>query len=86
MQVFSILYFICSYIYIIPQIYTLVITKSSNDYSLWQLLISFIGAVCWTIYIYTSKQSIIIYVGNALDILFLLIVDFFILKYYKRDK
>lgn len=85
MWIFCLFYYICSYTYSIPQLIKLIRRKKSNDYSLIQLLISFIGLSCWTTYIYTSYQSIIVYVGTAIDMVLLSLVDFFIIYYYKRN-
>ncbi len=86
MAFFCTIYYICSYIQTIPQLVKLIKTKSSNDYSLKQVLIGFIGLVCWSVYIFTSKQSTLVYIGTVLDFLLLVLVDALILKFYKLDK
>jgi uncharacterized protein with PQ loop repeat len=86
MAFFCTIYYICSYIQTIPQLVKLIKTKSSNDYSLKQVLIGFIGLVCWSVYIFTSKQSTLVYIGTVLDFLLLVLVDALILKFYKWDK
>ena len=75
MAIFCTIYYICSYIQTIPQLIKLIKTKSSNDYSLWQVALGFIGLVCWSIYIFTSKQAIIVYIGTIVDLLLLILVD-----------
>ncbi len=86
MAIFCTIYYICSYIQTIPQLVKLIKTKSSNDYSLKQVIIGFVGLVCWSVYIFTSKQSTLVYIGTVLDFLLLVLVDVLILKYYKWDK
>ena len=86
MVIFCTIYYICSYIQIIPQIIKLIKTKSSNDYSLGMLLLQFIGVSCWTIFIFTSNQNVIVYIGTIIDMLLLIFVDVLILKYYKFKK
>ena len=83
MPLFCTIYFICSYSCVIPQIIKLIKTKSSNDYSLGMISIQLFGIICWSIYVFTSKQSIIVYFGTVIDLVLLIIVDLLILKYYK---
>ena len=83
MAIFCMIYYICSYIQTIPQIIKLIKTKSSNDYSLGMIMLQFIALICWSIYIFTSIQNVLVYIGTIIDLLLLLVVDFLILKYYK---
>ena len=83
---FCTIYYVLSYIQTIPQIIKLIKTKSSNDYSLSMLLMQLISLISWSIYIFTSQQSIIVYIGTTIDLLLLLLVDYLILKYYNFDK
>ena len=82
MVIFCTIYYILSYIQTVPQIFKLLRTKSSNDYSLGTILLQFIGLTCWTIYIFTSNQKSLVYIGTIIDMILLIIVDFLILKYY----
>lgn len=84
MTVFCTIYYILSYIETVPQIVKLIKTKSSNDYSLGMIFIQLIALISWSIYIFTSQQSIIVYIGTIIDLLLLLLIDFLILKYYKN--
>ena len=86
MAIFCIIYYILSYIETIPQIIKLLKTKSSNDYSLGMILLQFIALISWSLYIFTSIQSIIVYIGTIIDLLLLMFVDFLILKYYRFSK
>ncbi|MBR6073188.1 MAG: PQ-loop repeat-containing protein [Bacilli bacterium] len=86
MVIFCTIYYICSYIQTVPQIIKLIKTKSSNDYSLGMLLLQFIGVLCWSLYIFTSVQSIVVYIGTIIDMILLILVDGLILKYYKFNK
>lgn len=83
MEIFCTIYYVFSYIETIPQIIKLLKTKSSNDYSLGMLFLQLIALVSWSIYIFTSQQSIIVYIGTIIDLLLLLLIDFLIIKYYK---
>ena len=83
MTIFCTIYYICSYIQTVPQILKLIKTKSSNDYSLWQVALCFVGVVCWSIYIFTSNQDIIVYIGTIIDLILLILVDVLILFFYK---
>lgn len=86
MAIFCTIYYILSYIETIPQIIKLLKTNSSNDYSLGMISIQLIALISWSLYIFTSKQSIVVYIGTIIDLLLLLFVDFLIIKYYKFDK
>lgn len=83
MVIFCTIYYILSYIETIPQIIKLLKTKSSNDYSLGMILLQFIALISWSLYIFTSIQSIIVYIGTIIDLLLLMFADFLILKYYR---
>ena len=89
MAIFCTIYYICSYIQTIPQVVKLLKTKSSNDYSLWQVFLGMFGLICWSIYIFTSKQAMIVYIGTVIDLVleFLvvgLILVFFNFKNHKK--
>ncbi len=83
MAVFCTIYYVLSYTYTIPQIAKLLRTKSSNDYSLTMVAMQLVAVISWTLYIFTSVQSIVVYIGTVIDLLLLFFVDFLILKYYK---
>ena len=82
MTIFCTVYYVLNYIKIIPQIIKLIQTKSSNDYSLSMILLQLISMISWTLYIFTSEQSIIVYIGTVVDLLLLIITDYLIWKYY----
>ncbi len=83
MTIFCTIYYILSYVQTVPQIIKLLKTKSSNDYSLGMIIIQLIALISWSLYIFTSKQSVIVYIGTIIDLILLFLVDFLILKYYK---
>ncbi len=83
MAIFCTIYYILSYVEIVPQIKKLIKTKSSNDYSLGMITIQVIALISWSLYIFTSIQSIVVYIGTVIDLLLLIFVDYLILKYYK---
>lgn len=83
MAIFCTIYYVFSYIQIVPQIIKLLKTKSSNDYSLIMLLLQLISIISWTIYIYTSKQNMIVYIGTIIDLILVVFIDILIIKYYK---
>lgn len=82
MTIFCTVYYVLNYIKTIPQIIKLIQTKSSNDYSLSMILLQLISMISWTLYIFTSEQSIIVYIGTVVDLLLLIITDYLIWKYY----
>lgn len=83
MTIFCTIYYICSYIETIPQIVKLIKTKSSHDYSLGMIALQLVALISWSIYIFTTKQNTIVYIGTIIDLILLFLVDFLILKYYK---
>lgn len=86
MTIFCTIYYILNYFHSIPQIIKLIKTKSSNDYSLWTISIQLIAIISWTLYVFTSKQNIVVYIGTVVDLIILLVVDFLILRYYDFKK
>ena len=86
MIVFCTIYYILSYIQTVPQIIKLLKTKKSNDYSLGMITIQLIAVISWSLYIFTSKQSIVVYIGTIIDLALLMLVDFLIFKYYKYKR
>lgn len=83
MAIFCTIYYVLSYIQTIPQIIKLLKTKSSSDYSLGMLFIQLIALISWSLYIFTSKQSTVVYIGTIIDLVLLLLVDFLIIKYFR---
>lgn len=57
-----------------------------SDYSLGMITLQLIALISWSIYIFTSQQSTIVYIGTIIDLILLLLIDFLILKYYKFNK
>ena len=79
MAIFCTIYYVLSYIEMLPQIIKLIKTKSSNDYSLGMIFLQLIALISWSIYIFTSQQSIIVYIGTVIDLVLLFLIDFLIL-------
>ena len=86
MAIFCTIYYICSYIQTIPQVIKLIKTKSSNDYSLWQVFLGMAGLICWSIYIFTSNQAMIVYIGTAVDLVLEFLVVGLILAFFDFKK
>lgn len=82
MAIFCTIYYICSYIQTIPQVVKLLKTKSSNDYSLWQVFLGMFGLICWSVYIFTSKQAMIVYIGTIIDLVLEFLVVGLILVFF----
>ena len=82
MAIFCTIYYICSYIQTVPQVYKLIKTKSSNDYSLWQVFLGMVGLICWSVYIFTSSQAMIVYIGTVVDLVLEFLVDGLIVGFY----
>ena len=86
MTIFCTIYYILSYIQSVPQIIKLIKTKSSNDYSLGQVILKLIALISWSLYVFTSKQDIVVNIGTITDLLLVVFVDYLIIKYFKLNK
>ena len=84
MEIFCTIYYVLNYVKTVPQILKLIRTRSSSDYSLSMILLQLISMVSWSLYIFTSLQSIIVYIGTVIDLILLVITDILILMYYKK--
>lgn len=85
MEIFCTVYYVLNYVKTVPQIVKLIRTRSSSDYSLSMIILQLISMISWSLYIFTSKQSIIVYIGTVLDLLLLIITDILIFIYYKKE-
>lgn len=83
MEIFCIIYYICSYISGIPAIVKLIKTKKSNDYSIIETVLTITGTTAWTIYIFSTEQSILVYIGTIIDEIMILIWNGLVIKYFK---
>jgi uncharacterized protein with PQ loop repeat len=84
MTIFCTIYYILSYIQTVPQIIKLLKTKSSNDYSLGSITLSLVGMFCWVIYLFTTKQDLILYIGAAIDIVLNVLFAILVFAYHKK--
>ena len=84
MEIFCTIYYVLNYVKTVPQIMKLIRTKSSSDYSLSMILLQLISMISWSLYIFTSVQSIIVYIGTVIDLVLLVVTDVLILLYYKK--
>lgn len=85
MEIFCLIYYTLNYVKSVPQIIKLIRTKSSNDYSLSMLAMQFVSVLSWSLYIFTSKQSSLVYIGTIADMVLMIITDVLILKYYRKE-
>ncbi len=86
MDIFVVIYYVLNYIKSIPQIIKLIRTKSAGDYSLGTICMQFIAVLSWSLYIFTSKQSTLVYIGTVADLLILIITDVLIVMYYHSGR
>lgn len=86
MTIFCTIYYVLNNIQTFPQIFKLLKTKSSNDYSLLTTILHLVACISWTLYIFTSRQSVVVYVGTVIDIVLLSLVTFLIFRYYNFSK
>ncbi len=86
MTIFCTIYYVLNYIQTFPQIIKLLKTKSSNDYSLLTTILHLVACISWTLYIFTSRQSVVVYIGTVIDMVLLSLVTFLIFSYYRFSK
>ena len=84
MAVFCTAYYVLNYVKTIPQIWKLIQTRSSSDYSMSMIILQLISMISWSLYIFTSPQSVIVYIGTVLDLVLLIITDILIVRYYHK--
>lgn len=85
MSICCLIYYALSAIQMIPSIYRILKRKSSIDYSVIATWISMVALICWSIYIYLSEQTILVYVGTTIDLVMLIVYTISVL-YYHNDK
>lgn len=78
------IYYVSSGIQEIPSIARVIKRKSSIDYSLPGVFLNLIAAVAWSIYIYSSEQTIIVKIGTFTDLMTVFVYTFVMLKYHKE--
>lgn len=85
-QIFYIIYCIIVYVEYFPRIIKLIRTKSSSDYSKGSTILSLVGMCCWTIYLFTTDQDLILYIGAFIDIILNIIFFVLVFRYYDKKK
>ena len=86
MEIFCTIYYVLNYVKTVPQIWKLIKTRSSSDYSLSMIVLQLISMISWSIYIFTSQQSVIVYIGTVIDLVLLIVTDILIVMYYKNPQ
>ena len=85
-KIFYIIYCILVYVEYVPRTVKLIRTESSADYSLGSVVLSFVGMICWAIYLFTTDQDLILYIGCFIDILMSLFFLVLVFKYHKKGE
>ena len=85
-QIFYIIYCILCYVEYFPKLIKLIKTKSSNDYSLGSTVISMTGMFCWVIYLFTTDQDLILYIGAFIDMVLNLLFAILVFRYHKNEE
>lgn len=78
-------YYVCSAVELIPSIVRIIKRRSSIDYSILSTLLGVIGTLAWSVYIYSSRQTTLVYLGTASDMFLVLIYTICIFKYHKEN-
>lgn len=86
MQIFYIIYCIIVYIEYFPRIIKLIRTKSSNDYSLSSTVLSLLGMACWVLYIFSTEQDLVLYLGSFVDVILNVVFAVLVFKYHDKKE
>lgn len=78
------IYYVTSAIMEIPSIVRVLRRKSSTDYSLAGIWLNMIATVSWSIYIYTSEQTVLVYIGTTTDFIMALVYTVIMIKYHDK--
>lgn len=78
------IYYVTSAIMEIPSIVRVLRRKSSTDYSLAGIWLNMIATVSWSIYIYTSEQTVLVYIGTTTDFITALVYTVTMIKYHDK--
>jgi len=84
-KLFYITYCIIVYMEYFPKIIKLIKTKSSSDYSLGSTILSLIGIFCWVIYLFTTNQELILYIGAIVDMILNTTFAVLVFIYHKKN-
>lgn len=79
------IYYILATIGTLPFIFRILRRKSSSDVSLVSTFMTYIGSVCWTIYIFVTEQSLLVYIGTIWDMLVYTVYTIVVLRYHKEN-
>lgn len=80
------IYYVSSAVMEMPSIIRVLRRKSSSDYSIAGILLNLTATVSWSIYIYMSVQTPIVYIGTATDLATALLYTIVMFRYHKTDE
>lgn len=79
-----IIYYVTASIAEIPAIVRVIKRKQSMDYSITAILLYLTSAISWSIYIYTTKQNMVVYVGTFIDLVICIVYSIVMIKYHNK--
>lgn len=79
-------YYVSSGIMEMPSIVRVIRRKSSTDYSLAGVWLNMMATVSWSIYIYTSSQTPLVYIGTGTDFLTAMVYTIVMVRYHKKEE
>ncbi len=82
-NVCCLIYYVTSGIMEVPSIVRVVRRKSSIDYSLVGVWLNMIATASWSVYIYTSSQTTLVYIGTFTDLVTAIIYTIVMIRYHK---
>ena len=82
-EVLCFVYYLTASIQTIPCIWRIWKRKSSSDYSLVSEVFSIVGNTAWTVYIFMTDQSVMVYIGTIFDAVVLIVYEFMVFRFHK---
>lgn len=78
------IYYVLSGIEIFPSIVRIIKRKSATDYSLLGTVFTFVGTICWSLYIFLTEQTIFVCIGTITDLFTVILYTIVVFLYHKR--
>ena len=83
-NVCCIVYYVISTVGTLPTIVRIIKRKSSTDISKVSTYMCALSTACWTIYIFLTHQTLLVYVGTVWDFIVVAVYITVVLKYHGK--
>lgn len=85
-NLFCLIYYVTSSISIIPSIVRVIRRKSSTDCSKAGTMLCTIGTISWSLYIFLTLQTTLVYIGTVFDLILQIVWTFLVFKYHNKEE